>query len=67
MLKWTTLLDLLHGAGITVAVSSLAILAGVPLRQFDRTLKDSLLVAVTEQRTREEIDAFADALGRAVA
>ena len=31
MLKWTTLLDLLHGAGITVAVSSLAILAGVPL------------------------------------
>src|SRR6266852_4886658 len=43
------------------------ILAGVPLRQFDRTLKDSLLVAVTEQRTREEIDAFADALGRAVA
>jgi len=43
------------------------ILAGVPLRQFDRTLKDSLLVAVTEQRTRDEIDAFADALGRAVA
>ena len=31
MLKWTTLLDLLHGAGITVAVSGLAILAGVPL------------------------------------
>ena len=43
------------------------ILAGVPLRQFERTLKDSLLVAVTEQRTRDEIDAFADALGRAVA
>jgi His/Glu/Gln/Arg/opine family amino acid ABC transporter permease subunit len=31
MLKWSTALDLLHGAGITVAVSSLAILAGVPL------------------------------------
>ena len=43
------------------------ILAGVPLRQFDRTLKDSLLVAVTEKRTRDEIDAFVDALGRAVA
>jgi His/Glu/Gln/Arg/opine family amino acid ABC transporter permease subunit len=31
MLKWSTVLDLLHGAGITVAVSSLAIMAGVPL------------------------------------
>jgi glycine dehydrogenase subunit 1 len=43
------------------------ILAGVPLKAFDRSLKDCLLVAVTEKRTREEIDAFADALGRAVA
>jgi len=43
------------------------ILAGVPLRPFDRTLKNALLVAVTEKRTRDEIDAFADALGRAVA
>jgi len=31
MLKWSTLLDLLRGAGITVAVSGLAIAAGVPL------------------------------------
>jgi hypothetical protein len=30
-------------------------------------MKQSLLVAVTEKRTREEIDAFAAALGRAVA
>jgi glycine dehydrogenase subunit 1 len=43
------------------------ILAGVPLKAFDRALKDCLLVAVTERRTRDEIDAFADALGRAVA
>jgi glycine dehydrogenase subunit 1 len=43
------------------------ILAGVPLKPFDRRLKDCLLVAVTEKRTREEIDAFAAALGEAVA
>ena len=43
------------------------ILAGVPLKPFDRSLADCLLVAVTEKRTREEIDAFADALGEAVA
>ena len=43
------------------------ILAGVPLKPFDRRLKDCLLVAVTEKRTREEIDAYAAALGEAVA
>jgi glycine cleavage system P protein (glycine dehydrogenase) subunit 1 len=43
------------------------ILAGVPLKGFDRRLKDCLLVAVTEQRTREEIDRFAAALAKAVA
>jgi glycine dehydrogenase subunit 1 len=43
------------------------ILAGVPLKAFDAKLKDCLLVAVTEQRTREEIDGFAAALGKAVA
>ncbi|PYM14275.1 MAG: aminomethyl-transferring glycine dehydrogenase subunit GcvPA [Candidatus Rokuibacteriota bacterium] len=42
-------------------------LAGVPLKTFDRKLGDCLLVAVTEKRTREEIDRFADALGKAVA
>jgi glycine dehydrogenase subunit 1 len=43
------------------------ILAGVPLKPFDRRLADCLLVAVTEKRTREEVDAFAEALARAVA
>ncbi len=42
------------------------ILAGVPLKTFDRGLADCLLVAVTEKRTRAEIDGFADALGKAV-
>jgi len=42
------------------------ILAGVPLKSFDRRLQDCLLVAVTEKRTREEIDRFAAALARAV-
>jgi len=43
------------------------ILAGVPLKTFDRAYKDCLLVAVTEKRTREEIDAYAAALAAAVA
>ena len=43
------------------------ILAGVALKPFDRQLADCLVVAVTEKRTREEIDALADALGKAVA
>jgi glycine dehydrogenase subunit 1 len=38
------------------------ILAGVPLKAYDRALGDCLLVAVTEQRTKEEIDSFAAAL-----
>ena len=36
-------------------------------RQFDRKLKDCILVAVTERRTRAEIDAYAEALASAVA
>jgi glycine dehydrogenase subunit 1 len=43
------------------------ILAGVSLRPFDRTLKDCLLVAVTEKRTRQEIDAYVQAFSQAVA
>ncbi len=43
------------------------ILAGVPLRTWDRRLSDCLLVAVTEKRSRAEIDALADALAKAVA
>ena len=43
------------------------ILAGIPLKPYDRTLKDCLLVAVTEKRTRQEIDAYVQALSQAVA
>jgi glycine dehydrogenase subunit 1 len=43
------------------------ILAGLPLKPFDRQYKNCLLVAVTEKRTREEIDAYAAALAAAVA
>ena len=43
------------------------ILGGLALAQFDRRLKDSILVAVTERRTRAEIDAYAQALAAAVA
>src|SRR6266581_5269741 len=42
-------------------------LAGVPLKSFDRILADCLLVAVTEKRTKDEIDAFVAALEKAVA
>jgi glycine dehydrogenase subunit 1 len=43
------------------------ILAGLPLKSFDRKLADCLLVAVTEKRTKAEIDQFAEALEKAVA
>jgi glycine dehydrogenase subunit 1 len=43
------------------------ILAGVPLRSFDRAEKSTLLIAVTERRTKDEIDAYAAALAAAVA
>ena len=38
------------------------ILAGVPLSRFDRSRPHDLLVAVTETRSREELDRYADAL-----
>ena len=53
--------------GVVRKLAKGRILAGVPLRSFDRRLRDCLLVAVTERRTREEIDRLADALGQAVA
>jgi glycine cleavage system P protein (glycine dehydrogenase) subunit 1 len=43
------------------------ILGGISLGQFDRGLRDCLLVAVTERRTRAEIDAYAEALAASVA
>ncbi len=42
------------------------ILGGVALKPFERTLKDGLLVAVTETRTRAEIDQYAEALAAVV-
>ena len=52
---------------VAARLAKQGILAGVPLKTLDRALADCLLVAVTERRTREEIDRFADALGKAVA
>ncbi|MEK7700700.1 MAG: aminomethyl-transferring glycine dehydrogenase subunit GcvPA, partial [candidate division NC10 bacterium] len=51
---------------IVAKLARQGILAGVPLKAFDRGLADCLLVAVTEKRTKAEIDAFAVALGKAV-
>ena len=42
------------------------ILAGIPLKSFDPKLGDCLLVAVTEKRTKAEIDGLADELAKAV-
>jgi glycine dehydrogenase subunit 1 len=52
---------------VVAKLAKQGILAGLPLKTFDRALGDCLLVAVTEKRTKAEIDAFADALGKAVA
>ena len=49
-------------ATVVARLAKRRILPGVPLKTYDRTLADCLLVAVTEQRTREEIDAYAAAL-----
>jgi len=38
------------------------ILGGIPMSRFDAKLNDSFLVAVTEKRTREDIDALVTAL-----
>jgi hypothetical protein len=43
------------------------ILAGLPLKALDRQYKDCPLVAVTEKRTRTEIDDYCRALAAAVA
>ena len=43
------------------------ILAGIPLKTFDRKLADCLLVAVTEKRTKDEIDRLVKGVRTAVA
>ncbi len=52
---------------VVAKLAKQGILAGVPLKAFDRALADCLLVAVTEKRTKAEVDAFAEALAKAVA
>jgi glycine dehydrogenase subunit 1 len=42
------------------------LLAGVPLGHYDKSLKNSLLVCATEQRTEEDLSRFVAALGRVV-
>ena len=54
-------------ARVLRALRKRQVLGGVALGPFDRTLKDSLLVAVTEMRTRAEIDTYAAALAAVVA
>ena len=53
-------------SSVVAKLAKKRILPGVPLKTYDRTLADCLLVAVTEQRTREEIDAYAAALAELV-
>ncbi len=47
------------------ALSREGFLAGLPLGRFYRGMRDCLLVATTENRTREEMDRFVEALARA--
>jgi glycine dehydrogenase subunit 1 len=51
-------------AAVVRAMAREGFLAGLPLGRFYRGMRDSLLVCVTETRTREELDRFADALAR---
>jgi glycine dehydrogenase subunit 1 len=44
--------------GFVEAASAMEILAGVPLSRFDRERTNELLVAVTEKRTREEMERY---------
>jgi glycine dehydrogenase subunit 1 len=53
-------------ASIVTRLAKKRILPGVPLKFYDRALADCLVVAVTEQRTRAEIDAYAGALAEAL-
>ena len=57
----------LPAAKITEALAKEGILAGVDLGRFDTNLSAQLLVCVTELRTKEEIDDFAQKLGGVVA
>jgi glycine dehydrogenase subunit 1 len=47
---------------VLASCRSKGILAGVPMGRFDERLSDSFLIAVTEKRTKAEIDALVAAL-----
>lgn len=49
-----------EAAGVRDALLDRGILAGLPLGPYDAELGDCLLVAVTETRSRDQIDRFAD-------
>ena len=50
---------------VCAALAEQGYLAGLPLSAVGRGEETDLLVAVTEQRTRAQLDAFAEALARA--
>ncbi len=52
---------------VAARLAKAGILAGVPLKTFDRKLADCLLVAVTEKRTKDEIDRLVEGVRTAVA
>jgi len=52
---------------VAARLARVGILAGVPLKTFDRKLGDCLLVAVTEKRTKDEIDRLVEGVRTAVA
>jgi glycine dehydrogenase subunit 1 len=51
-------------AGLVQRALDEGIMAGIPLRQWYPELADCLLVAVTEKRTKEDIDRLAGCLSR---
>ena len=53
-----------HGIAVDLSLVDDRVFAGVPLTRFSLGLDDCLLVAVTEKRTKEEMDKFVAALGR---
>jgi len=54
-------------AGVAAVLAGRGILAGLDAGRFYRGLDDVLLIAVTEKRTRGEMDAFAEALADTLA
>jgi glycine dehydrogenase subunit 1 len=51
-----------NAAQVVEALEPKGILAGLDLGRMDKARSDQLLVAVTESRSRADLDAFVDAL-----